>query len=264
MNQAPLVQFDGVTVVRNGRTALNDVSLSIARGENVAILGPNGCGKSTLVKAICGELRPFAGRGSVKVEGRDRWNVFELRKALGIISNDLQALCVREETVIDLVVSGFFGSYGVLEPYQVTADQRAQAYERLKFLEADHLAERPVNELSSGEARRVLIARALVHSPGALLLDEPTTSLDIKSAHRLLQTLRRVASHDINLVLVTHHVEELVPEISRVILLKEGRVFLDGPKEVVMTSANLTELYEAPVNLSLSCGIYRATMEINA
>ena len=261
MSHSPIVQFESVSIVRNGRTALDDVSLSIERGENVAILGPNGCGKSTLVKAISCELRPFAGRGSVQVHGLDRWNVFDLRKTLGIVSNDLQALCAREEKVIDLVVSGFFGSYGVLEPYEVSEEQWAFAHDRLAFLDAAHLADRPMNELSSGETRRALIARALVHSPGALLLDEPTTSLDIKSAHLLLETLRRVASHGTNLLLVTHHVEELVPEITRVILLKNGRIFLDGPTDWVMTSNNLSELYEAPVQLSKSCGIYRAAME---
>ncbi len=170
---APLIELKNVTIVRSGRTALDDVSLSIRRGENVAILGPNGCGKSTLVKAIARDLRPFAGRGSLSIAGLDRWNLFELRKFLGIVSNEIQSLCAKDVTTLDVVVSGFFGSYGVLEPYEVTNEHFAKADEMLRFLEASHLANRLANELSSGESRRVLIARALVNEPTGLLLDEP-------------------------------------------------------------------------------------------
>lgn len=260
MKCRPLIEFDNVTVVRNGQVALETVDLTIGTHENVAILGPNGCGKSTLVKTIAGDLRPFAGRGRVRVAGLDRWNLFELRRVLGIISNDLQTICAKDVTALDLVISGFFGSYGVLCPYEVTDAQRSVASERLCLLEAAHLAERKTCELSSGEGRRVLIARALVNSPKALLLDEPTTSLDLKAAHMLVLALRKIAASGTNIVLVTHHVEEIFPEIQRVILLKDGRVSLDGPKDAVMTSANLSRLFGAPVELQRVCGVYRAIL----
>jgi len=257
----PLIEFENVTIVRNGRVALDAIDLSIRANENVAILGPNGCGKSTLVKAIAGDLRPFAGLGRVSIAGLNRWNLFELRKILGIVSNELQFQCSKEVTGLDLVVSGFFGSYGVLQPYEVTAEQQAKAAEMLEFLDAGHLANRRTCELSSGEGRRVLIARALVNSPKALLLDEPTTSLDMKSAQLLVRALRKIAASGTHIALVTHHVEEIFPEIQRVILLRNGKVFVDGPTEFVMTSENLSQLFDAEVQLERQCGTYRAHLE---
>src|SRR5258708_4355723 len=129
----PLIEFENVTIVRNGRVALDDVSLSIGTNENVAILGPNGCGKSTLVKAIAGDLRPYAGRGQVRVAGMARWNLFELRRILGVVSNELQVICSKDATGLDVAVSGFFGSYGELKPYDVTPEQRAKALDALEF-----------------------------------------------------------------------------------------------------------------------------------
>ncbi len=258
MTFPPLIQFENVTIVRSGRWALDALNLSIDSNENVAILGPNGCGKSTFVKAIAGDVRPFAGKGVVRVGGKARWNLFELRKTLGIVSNELQATCAKEVTAVDLVVSGFFGSYGVLEPYEVTQEQWDGANQALQSVDAGHLAKRLTSELSSGEGRRVLVARALVNAPKALLFDEPTTSLDMKSAHLFMNTLRQICANGTNLVLVTHHVEEIVPEIRRVILLKHGKVFLDGPTEAVMTSENLSSLFETQIALDRSCGVYRA------
>ncbi|MDR3690864.1 MAG: ATP-binding cassette domain-containing protein [Fimbriimonas sp.] len=252
-----IIHIENVTIVRNGRVALDGVSLEVRKGENVAILGPNGCGKSTLVKAIARDLYPAFGRGSVRVGGMDRWNLFDLRRILGIVSNELQAICSREVTGLDVVISGFFGSYGVLEPYEVTDEMRDEALGRLKFLGACHLADRRTDELSSGEGRRVLIARSLVNDPSALLLDEPTTSLDMKSAHLLIQTLRRIAVAGTNLVLVTHHVEEVFPEIERVVLLRDGKVFMDGPTDLIMTSEILSELFESPIQLDKINGVYR-------
>lgn len=262
LKMAPLVELQNVSIIRNGRVALDRVSLRIERGENVAILGPNGCGKSTLVKAFARDLYPASGKGVVRVAGQDRWNLFDLRKVLGIVSNELQTVCAKEVTGIDVAVSGFFGSYGVLEPYVVTDEMRDKAHETLRFLNACHLADRRTDELSSGEGRRVLIARALVNDPTALLLDEPTTSLDMKSGHLLLQTLRRIAAAGTNIVLVTHHIEEILPEIERVILLQDGRVFMDGPTESVMTSANLSELFQTRVQIDRTAGAYRGRVEV--
>ena len=253
-----LIDFQNVNIVRNGRIALDDMSLTIEHGQNTAVLGPNGCGKSTFVKTISGDLRAFGGTGTIQVGGLSRWNLFELRKILGVVSNELQVLCAKEVPALDVVVSGFFGSYGELRPYEVTSEQREKSLELLQFLDADHLANRWVTELSSGEGRRILLARALVHDPSALLLDEPTTSLDIKSSGLLMNTLRKVTEKGTDLVLVTHHVEEIIPEIHRVVLLKEGKVFRDGPTEVVLTEKNLAELYESKVRLERRYEMYHA------
>jgi len=256
----PLIEFQNVTIVRNGRTALDDVSLTINRGENVAILGPNGCGKSTLVKAIARELHPYAGTGSVKIDGKDRWNLFELRKTLGMISNDLQALCEREATGLEVTISGFFGSYGVLQPYEITEDHREKAMNALRQINACHLADRRTDELSSGEGRRVLIARALVNNPQALLLDEPTTSLDLQAAGSLISSLRDIARKGTNLILVTHHIEEIVPAIKRVILLKKGRIFGDGATQDMLTHDALSDLFEAPIFVERHGGWHTARL----
>ncbi len=259
-----LIEFDNVTIVRAGRVALDSIDFRITPNENVAVLGPNGCGKSTLVKTVAGDLRPFAGRGRVSVGGLARWNIFELRRILGIVTNELQTACAKEVTALDLVISGFFGSYGELRPYEVNNMQRTQAHEVLQFVDAGHLAGRRTCELSSGEGRRVLIARALVNSPQALLLDEPTTSLDLPAATRLVQSLRKIASAGTDVLLVTHHIEEIFPEIQRVILLKNGRIHLDGPTASVMTSENLSDIFDVPIRLEHRCGVYRADIEVGS
>lgn len=244
----PLIELRNGTVLRGGRKALDDVSLTIEQGENVAILGPNGCGKSTFVKLIDRELYPRADAGTLRILGRERWQVGELRSALGIVTNDLQSAILPETPCVEAVVAGFTGKLGIYYD-EATAERVAAAHAALAAAEASHLADRPFGELSSGEARRVLIARALAHDPQALLLDEPTTSLDIVSAHSLLQMLRGLARAGKGLVLVTHHLEEIVPEIDRVILLKRGRVLFSGPREDAMTSDLLSDLFDARVEL---------------
>jgi iron complex transport system ATP-binding protein len=246
-----------VSVMRGTKIALHEMDLRIGVGEHVAILGPNGCGKSTLIKAITRELYPLARPGSsLTLLGKDRWNIFELRSALGIVSNDLMAECAREITGREVVLSGFFSSIGVWPHQHVTAEMIERANGALARLEADHLADRLVTEMSSGEARRTLIARALVHNPKALLLDEPTTSLDLFAQHELREILRQLAASGIGIILVTHHLSDIIPEIERVVLLREGRVIADGPKRELLTEARLRGLFGIPVSLARRDGYY--------
>ena len=180
---APLFELDRATVVRGATRVLHDLSLRIPLGQHTAILGPNGCGKSTFIKLISRELYPLAREGDapVKVFGLRRWNVNELRNRLGLVTSDLtrdlqQMPYLRAE---DAVITGFFSSFVVPPHRQVDADMRAKARHALEQVRATPLADRQVAELSTGEMRRVLIARALVHEPQALLLDEPTAGLDL-------------------------------------------------------------------------------------
>ncbi len=243
--------------MRGENTALRDLSLTIGAGEHVAILGPNGCGKSTLIKTITRECYPLARAGSsVNILGRKFWNVFELREMLGIVSNDLMTQCTREITGFDVVLSGFFSSIGIWPNHEVTGEMRAKAAEVLELLEAPALALKPVNEMSSGEARRVLIGRALVHSPMALLLDEPSTSLDLFAQHELRETVRKLAQSGIGIVLVTHHLSDIIPEIERVILMRGGRIAGDGPKKDLLTAAALKDLFGVDVELAQRGGYY--------
>jgi iron complex transport system ATP-binding protein len=246
-----------VSVMRGAKVVLHDMDLRIGVGEHVAILGPNGCGKSTLIKTITRELYPLARPGSsLTLLGQDRWNIFELRAALGIVSNDLMAECAREITGREVVLSGFFSSIGVWPHQHVSAEMIDNANRALARLEAEHLADRLVTEMSSGEARRVLIARALVHNPKALLLDEPTTSLDLFAQHELREILRQLAISGIGMILVTHHLSDIIPEIERVVLLREGRVIADGPKQELLTETTLSGLFGIPVSLARRDGYY--------
>jgi iron complex transport system ATP-binding protein len=253
-----LIEFENVHVSRSGNLALRGVTLAIQPGEHVAILGPNGSGKSTLIKAITRECYPLAGPDSrLRIFGEDVWNVFDLRALLGIVTNDLAERCVQPYTVEETVLSGFFSSIGVWPNHEVTPAMRDKAAELLDLLEIRHLAGRQMTEMSSGEVRRAVIARALVHSPHALLLDEPANSLDIRSQHELRDAVRRLAAQGIGLLLVTHHLPDIVPEVERVICLKDGQVWRDGPKAEILTSATLSALFGVDVRVQEAGGYYQ-------
>src|SRR4051812_49156608 len=257
MDRPALIEFEHVSVVRGGTLALDDVSLKIGVGEHVAILGPNGCGKSTLIKAITRECYPLIREGSsVRILGEDRWNVFELRELLGIMSNDLMATCTRSISGREIVLSGFFSSIGIWPHQEVTAEMRERAESAMARLEISHLADRFTDEMSSGEARRVLLARALVHDPRALILDEPSIALDLGAQHELRVILRKLAESGIGIVMVTHHLSDLIPEMERVILMKNGRIIADGPVREVLVESTLSGLFGRPLQLTERDGYY--------
>jgi iron complex transport system ATP-binding protein len=252
-----LIELERVSVMRGDKMVLRDMSLRIEAGEHVAILGPNGCGKSTLIKTIARECYPLAREGSrMALFGKERWNIFDLRPLLGLVSNDLMTLCTREITGRDAAVSGFFGSIGVQSYQHITPEMERKAEEILALLDIAHLAERPVDEMSSGEARRVLLARALVHDPRALVLDEPSNSLDVFAQHELREILRKLARSGIGIILVTHHLADIIPEIERVILMRAGRIVADERKTEVLTAAALADLFGLPVDLARRDGYY--------
>ncbi len=263
LSPLPLIELDRASVVRGDHRVLHDLSLRIVAGQHTAILGPNGCGKSSFVKLISRELYPLAreGESPVKVLGQQRWNINALRTRLGIVTGDLSRdlLDMPELGVEDAVLTGFFASLVVPEVAEVTDDMRERVAEALALVNASALTARKVAELSTGELRRVLIARALVHRPQALLLDEPTTGLDLVAQHAFLQLLRELAHQGITLVLVTHHIEEIVPEIDRVILLREGRVLADGARAAVLTSELLSQAYGGPLRVRREGGVYLAS-----
>ncbi len=253
----PLLSFKNVTVMRADCVALDEVNLEIAAGEHVCILGPNGCGKSTLIKTITRECYPLVRDGcSISILGRDRWNIFELRSLLGIVSPDLLASCTTEATGRDVVLSGFFSSTRIFPHHHPDPQQLARTEAALERLGIAHLAERPVAHMSSGEAKRTLIARALVHEPRTLLFDEPSNALDIGAQLQLRETLRGLAQSGLGILLVTHHISEIIPEIERVVLLREGRIIADGPKPTILTAENLSKLFDANVRLGEHDGFF--------
>lgn len=255
-----LLELKNVTVIRCGKKILDSVSLSIEQGEHVAIIGPNGSGKSSLIKTITKEYYPLATADELvlKIMGKDVWHVFELRKLLGIVSGDLQQTCCRQIKVMDVVLSGFFSSIGIYYNHNVTPEMENRAREILEFLEISHLENRLMCELSTGEARRVLIGRALAHDPYALVLDEPANSLDLRALYSFRESIRKIASSGKSVILVTHNLQDIIPEINRVILIREGKIFRDGKKEDILTDVNLSELFSLPVDVLEKGGYYQA------
>ena len=253
----PLLEMKNVSVMRGENRALDRLSLRIEAGEHVCILGPNGSGKSTLIKTITRECYPLVrDDSSMAILGRALWNVFELRSRLGIVSPDLLAACTTEATGLDLVVSGFFSSTRIFPNHEPLRDHRARAQAALKRMGVPYLAERPVVEMSSGEAKRTLIARALVHEPQTLLFDEPGNTLDLAGQLELREAMNELARAGLGIVLVTHHVSEIIPEIERVVLLQKGRVLADGRKDELLTNDRLSELFGVPVKLFREDGYF--------
>jgi iron complex transport system ATP-binding protein len=256
-SQAPLLDLRNVRVMRGEKIALDDFSLCVHLDEHVAVLGPNGCGKSTLIKTITRECYPMVREGSsMTILGQKSWNVFELRSLLGIVSNDMMSSCTGDASGLDVVLSGFFSSTRIFPNHTVDPKHKELAEAALAHLGVSHLAERAVEEMSSGEAKRVLIARALVHKPRALLFDEPCNSLDILAQRGLRETMRSLANLGIGIILVTHELPDIVPEIERVVLMSEGRIVADGRKEEVLQAEPLGKLFGLNVELGRRDGYY--------
>lgn len=255
----PLLELENVYVQRGDRLALNGLTLNVRAGEHVAILGPNGSGKSTLIKTVTRECYPLLKpETKLRILGQENWNIFDLRSHLGVVSNDLMARCNRDITGRELVLSGFFGSIGIWPNHHVEPEMEAAAQSAMERLGVDHLSSRWLDELSSGEARRLLIARALIHNPDTLLLDEPTTSLDLPALHEVRSRLRDLAGHGVGLLLITHHLDDIIPEIDRVILLRNGKVLVDGAKEQILTSERLSAMFGVAVEVVQRHGFYHA------
>jgi iron complex transport system ATP-binding protein len=268
------LELCNASVILGSARVLDGLTLSIDVGEHAAILGPNGAGKSTFMRLLTLQLYPLVDREGaataregisameregfsraaeddpppIRLFGRDRWNVFELRSQMGIVSADLHDRFVHGNSngvvnALDAVASGFFATQGLFAHQRVTTAMRAQSLEALDRVEAADLATRTLDTLSTGEARRVLIARALVHTPKVLVLDEPTRGLDLVARHAFMERVRDVARQGTTILLVTHYVEEIIPEIDRVVLLERGRVAFDGPKRAVLTGPLLSQIF---------------------
>lgn len=249
-----------VSVQRGGRLVLKNLSLRIEAGEHVAILGPNGSGKSTLIQLLTRELHPLARAGArLLVRGEELGDVFALRRAFGVVGPEARLEGGERAAAItarELALSGFFGGVG-LWPHQIaTVEMERAAGRALRLLGVGALADRRLGTLSSGEARRVWIARALAHQPRALILDEPSSNLDLFAQRQLRAALRRLARSGVGLVLVTHHLADVIPEIRRVILLRAGRIEADGPKRKLLTAGRMRALFGVPVTLARRDGLH--------
>ena len=249
MNE-PLVEMHRVSIERDGNILLKDVDLRIDRGERVAILGPNGSGKSSLVRTMVADLRHDASVSGayVRIRGEENYSLFDVRRAFGLVSGELQNEMRRGMTAQDAVLSGLFGSIGTNRSQAIDGSMIDLAAEALRSVGSEHLACRTVNTLSMGEARRVLMARAMVNRPEALILDDPMNALDLTGKHLVSRAMRSLAASGRSLILVTHDPSDIIPEIGRIIMMHGGRVFRDGGRDI-LTEENLSELYGVPVRL---------------
>jgi iron complex transport system ATP-binding protein len=239
-----------VSVARGDKVVLHSISLRIANGEHVAILGPNGCGKSTLIKTITCQCYPIATPATeLTLLGRRRWDVSQLRSHLGVVSAELPGERTPATPGLDAVIAGFFSASTLWPNLLVTPDMRERARAALRLMQAEHLTARLVGQMSAGEQRRIMIARALVHQPRILLLDEPSNALDLAAQRELRAALRRVAQQGTGILMVTHHLADILPEIDRVIMMRAGRIFADGPKTSLLTAPKLRDLFGVEVAL---------------
>ena len=262
MSEAPLVEISNATLWRGSTCVFRNLDLTIGQHERVAILGRNGSGKTTLLKAIGRELYPATNSDTVfRILGRDRWNVWELRRQIGIVSDDLQRRYTPRTTALEVVVSGFHSSIGVHGALasRVDDEQIRAATRILADLGVEALARTSLMHMSTGQQRRCLLGRALVHEPATLILDEPTAGLDLAASFDYLARLRRLAGEGRNVLIVTHHLNELPPEVERVILLADGRVVADGPKREVLDAGVLSRVYGTPVKVTEVDGYFLAS-----
>ena len=255
----PLLELTDAVVRRNGRDILTVDHLTIMAGDQVAILGPNGAGKSTFVKLLTREMAPlWREEPPVRFCGDPRPEVARMRKILGVVSSSMQDQITVHLPVIDIVVGGLFGTLGIPRwlAGEVTDEMRQRALDLLKRLHADHLAERTINTLSNGQARRVLLARALINDPQVVVLDEPCVGLDPEGMWYVRQALSGMARAGHTVLLVTHAVEDIRPEFNRVLLIKDGRIAADGPKQKILTTSNMQDLFGIPVEVEEHEGLY--------
>lgn len=254
-----MIELEHVSVMRGACPVLHDISLSIARGEQVALLGPNGCGKSTLLKTIVGELYPLAAEGTrVRMMGRDRWDLTELKRSLGVVQNELPGRPLLTCTGREAVLTGFFSSSTLWPHLYVTSEMKARADDIVEQIGAREYRDRLFSELSAGQQRRVLIGRALVASADCLLLDEPSNALDLRAQRDLRELLQELAELGTTIVHITHHVADLVPAMQRVLLMQRGRIVADGRRGDLLTAPVLSNLFETDVHLTEQDGFLHA------
>lgn len=246
----PLFRLHDAVVRRDSKDILTVEDFSLDFGENIALLGPNGAGKSTFIKLMTREILPlYRENPPVKFMGNPRATLEDVKKRLGIVSATMQDQVTVHVPAFEIVLGGLFGTLGLPRHCGVSDEARAKALAAMDTLHVADLKDRDIMTLSSGQARRVLIARALVHDPQVLVFDEPCTGLDPQGMYYVRQSLRALAQAGKTVVLVTHYPEDIIPEIGRILMIKDGAVFADSPKEEAMTDERLSSLFGIPMEV---------------
>jgi iron complex transport system ATP-binding protein len=256
----PVLEISNLRIERGGTVILNDVNWRVQPGEHWAVLGANGSGKTSLLSALTGYLVPTAGEISLLGQhyGESDWR--ELRKKIGLVSSSLRQMMADDEPALEIVASG---KYAMIDFWgRVTRTEKSQALKLLRQVECGHLAGRPWCVLSQGERQRVLIGRAAMAKPRVLILDEPCAGLDLAAREHFLQFIQRLGAQENPpaLVLVTHHVEEIMPVFSQVLILKNGRVLAAGATTNVLNSKNLSGAFGSRTRLRRTAGRYTLTV----
>jgi iron complex transport system ATP-binding protein len=264
VDREPLIDLEHVHVARGANVVLHDVSLRIGQGEHIAILGPNGCGKSTLLKTMTCELYPIVKPETrVRLLGRERWDLTELKRRMGVVSPELPGKPTLHTGGFDAVVTGFFSSSTLWPNLHVTDAMRERANEILTLVGAEDLREKLVGQMSAGQQRRVMIGRAMAGASidgdvQLLLLDEPSNALDLASQHDLREMLRGLAQRGMAIVMITHHIADILPEMQRVVMMLDGRIVAVGRKSELLTERSLSELFGREIRLSERDGFWNA------
>ena len=247
-----IIDFQNIHVSYEVTPVLCNINLQIKQNEHWAILGANGSGKSTLIKLISNDLYPNTKYPFIKnIFGQPRWSIFDLKKNLGIITNDLHnyfAVHGNFLTAYEVILSGYYSSIGVFKHQDFSQEQHEKASEVLDFLEIKHIKDKKVHQMSTGQLRRCIIGRALIHDPKAFVLDEPTVGLDIKAQSSFIHFMQKLSKRA-SIILVTHHIEEIFPQISHVALVHNKTIFKQGKKEQILTSSNLSEIFGIDIEL---------------
>lgn len=255
-----MIQLRHVTVRRNRHLILDDISLDIEKGQHTAVIGPNGAGKSTLIKVLTKDMHPIQHEELVlKLYGKETWHILDLKNRLGIITPDLQRICHTPYSAEETILSGFFSSIGLFHlQHTVTPRMKETMDETAAFLSISHLLKKPMNTLSSGEARKILIARALIHNPESMLLDEPSSNLDLPAGKELRRILDKLAEKRKTIILISHDLADILPRIKRLVCIRDGKIIAEGSKEELLTESFLSELYGTKVYLDHRNGFYKA------
>lgn len=252
-DELPLIEIQNATVWRGDTRVFKNLNLTIPQHQQVAILGPNGSGKTTLLKLVNRAIYPVVSAdSSVRILGRDTWNVWELRAQIGLVSHDLQTRYTATTSGLHVVVSGFHSSVGVhgMVARRLRPEQLDRARAVMAELGVEALVDTPLKRMSTGQQRRCLLARALVHDPQTLILDEPTAGLDLAASFDYLARIRRLVDAGKNIVMATHAIHEIPPSVSRVILLRDGQIVADGSREAVLTASNLQAAFAVPMRVA--------------
>ena len=257
-DETPWLDIKDVEAWLGPTQVFRSLTLRLMQGENTAILGPNGSGKTALVKLISRNIYPIVKRGStIKIFGNQIIKLNQLRSRIGVVSTDLEVRTPDFISAKDVVLSGFYGSIGITRKLRQKEEEIKKVQKLMSALGLQKIYSSPFGQLSDGEKRRLLIARAMIHKPEILVLDEPTNGLDLKARHQLLEGIRTLCKGKTTILLITHRVEDLVKEMQRIIFLKKGEIIRDGTPKELIQSKPLGNLYETPLEVVSVNGYYQ-------